>query len=327
MRRLFVSLLSICALLAAAAPASAQLPQLPQLPPILPSKPPPAPASSPAPAPRDWRAAAAAAPNPLLGVRFYVDMVEQPSAKWYHRYQRAGQVGNAALMYKLASQPIFRWIGKTDRNPERNTRAFLQRAAERAPGAVPGITVLAHQGEKCGGGYTGGGRRLDARYRRWMVRFVRGLGNRRAIIAFEPDSLGTLKCLHHSRRVSRLRNMRYGIRLLSKKPNVTTYISAGASDWRPAREMARYLRAAGVGRVRGFALNITHFDSNRNNVRYGTRISRMLGGKHFVINTDENGAGTGSGTGGTSPGRATCGRPSTSGATPGAPAWARARWP
>ena len=56
-------------------------------------------------------------------------------------------------MHEIASQPIFRWIGKTDRNPERNTRVFLQRAAERAPGTVPGITVLAHHGESCKRGY------------------------------------------------------------------------------------------------------------------------------------------------------------------------------
>jgi endoglucanase len=261
-----------------------QLPQPPQVPqtPVTPQQPP---------QPVDPQGVDPGSPNPLLGMKFYVDRVEQPAAKWYLRYKRQGKDGSAALMNKLASQPIFRWIGKSDHNPERNTRVFLQRAAERAPGTVPGITVLAHHGEKCGGGYDAGGRRLDARYRRWMQRFVQGLGNYRVIVALEPDALGTLKCLHRSRRASRLRNINYATQLLANKPNVTTYIEAGASDWRPAREMARYLRQAGVHRVRGFSLNITHFDTNANNLRYGRQISRMLGGKHFVINTDENGVG------------------------------------
>lgn len=290
MRRPLALLISLVAPLAVAAPASAQT-GLPA------PQPKPAPARTPAPAPApapgrpNFRAPGANDPNPLFGQRFYVDVVEQPAAKWYRHYRNAGQNGSAALMYEIASQPIFRWIGKTDRNPQRDTRVFLQGAAERSPGTVPGITVLNHEGEKCGGGYDAGGRRTDGRYRRWMKRFVRGLGDNRVIIAFEPDALGTIKCLRGSRRVSRLRNMRYGIRLLSKKPNVTTYIEAGASDWRPAGEMARYLRAVGVGRVRGFSLNITHFDTNANNLRYGMRISRMLGGKHFVINSDENGRG------------------------------------
>jgi endoglucanase len=276
--------LLIALVVSPSASAQVQLPQLPKLP-QLPSTP------APPPAPVNPQGVAPSDPNPLLGMRFYVDRVEQPAAKWHQRYVRSGQSGTAALMNKIASQPIFRWIGKSDENPERNTRVFLQRAAERAPGTVPGITVLAHHGEKCGRGYTAGGRRLDARYRRWMSRFVEGLGNRRVIVALEPDALGTLKCLHRSRRASRLRNINYATQLLARKPNVTTYIEAGASDWRPAREMARYLRSAGVHRVRGFSLNITHFDTSPNNVRYGRQISRMLGGKHFVVNTDENGVG------------------------------------
>ena len=291
MTRHLALLIALVAFLVAAAPASAQ-----RIPPVLP----PGerlPTPTPVPQPpttvlnRDWQAVGADALNPLLGVRFFVDWWEQPSAKWYKRYQRQRKSGSAALMYEIASQPIFRWIGKTDRNPERNTRVFLQRAAERAPGSVPGITVLAHHGESCKRGYTGGGAKLDRRYRRWFVRFARGLGNSRAIVALEPDGLGTLKRLRGSRRLSRLRNMRFATQLLARKPNVTTYIDAGASDWRPAGEMARYLRAAGVGRVRGFALNVTHFDNDAYNLRYGMRISRMLGGKHFVINTDENGRG------------------------------------
>jgi endoglucanase len=291
MRRPLALLVSLLAVLVLAAPAAAKhVPTVPPQPSPTPA-PKPTPTPLPAPAPRDWQAVNPSAANPLLGVRFFVDWYEQPAAKWFKRYQRAGQPGSAGLMYEIASQPIFRWIGKTDRNPERNTRVFLQRAAERAPGTVPGITVLAHQGESCKHGYTGGGGKLDSRYRRWFKRFAKGLGNNRAIVALEPDGLGTLKCLRGSRRLSRLRNMRFATQLLSKKPNVTTYIDAGASDWRPAGEMARYLRASGVSRVRGFALNITHFDTDANNLRYGMRISRMLGGKHFVINSDENGRG------------------------------------
>ena len=248
--------------------------------------PPPSP-----PKPKSFQAPRVNDPNPLLGERWFVDWGRQPSAIWYRRYKRRGMNGSAAHMLKVDKQPIFRWIGRSDRNPGRVARTFLKQARTASPGSVPGITVLVHQGEKCGRGYTGGGRRMDARYRRWMRRFVRGVRRSRVIIAFEPDSLGTIKCLHWRRRVSRLRNMRYGVRLLSKLPRATVYIEGGASDWRPAREMARYLKAAGVGRVRGFMLNSTHFDTTANNIRYGLRISRMLRGKHFVINTDENGHG------------------------------------
>jgi len=57
-------------------------------------------------------------------------------------------------MYKIASQPVFRWTGKDDRNPRAVTRLFLRSAAEHSPGSAPGITVLNHEGERCGGAAT-----------------------------------------------------------------------------------------------------------------------------------------------------------------------------
>lgn len=230
-------------------------------------------------------------PSPIANIRPYVDRFDQPSVRAYRRALMEGRIADARNLFKIARHPIFRWIGKTDENPERAARNFIAKTQREQPGSVPGITVLNHVGEKCGGGYHGGGRRENGRYRRWMARFARGVGGARVIIGFEPDSLGTLKCLRSSARRARLRNMKSGVRLLSRLPNATVYIDGTASDWRPAREVARYLRYVGVSRVRGFMLNATHVDFTSRNVRYGQRLSRMLGGKNFVINTDENGSG------------------------------------
>ena len=38
-------------------------------------------------------------------------------------------------------------------------------------------------------------------------------------------------------------------------------------------------------------LNVTHYDWTGNNIQHGLDISRLLGGKHFIINTAENGRG------------------------------------
>ena len=43
--------------------------------------------------------------------------------------------------------------------------------------------------------------------------------------------------------------------------------------------------------MRGFMLNVTHYDWTRDNIRYGRKISARLGGKHFVISTAMNGRG------------------------------------
>ena len=120
---------------------------------------------------------------------------------------------------------------------------------------------------------------------------ARAIGNDRVIVAFEPDSLGTIQCQAKSRRDDRYRLLRYGVDALSKLPNVTMYLEAGASDWENAQRTAKQLRRIGIAKVRGFMLNATHYDWTAANIEHGLEISRLTGGKHFIINTAENGRG------------------------------------
>jgi endoglucanase len=46
-----------------------------------------------------------------------------------------------------------------------------------------------------------------------------------------------------------------------------------------------------VQQIQGFLLNSTHFDGTPKEIAYGEAVSRMTGGKHFVVNTGENGRG------------------------------------
>jgi endoglucanase len=55
--------------------------------------------------------------------------------------------------------------------------------------------------------------------------------------------------------------------------------------------VANLLRRAGVDRIQGFFLNSTHFDWTSREIQFGEAVSRMTGGKHFVVNTGENGRG------------------------------------
>src|SRR5204863_4366029 len=85
--------------------------------------------------------------------------------------------------------------------------------------------------------------------------------------------------------------LRPAIERLEQQPHVVLYIDAGAADALPWRRNASLLRRAGVGQAQGFALNATHFDWTTTELHYGQQIARALGGKHFVINTGENGRG------------------------------------
>jgi endoglucanase len=227
-------------------------------------------------------------PNPLVGEKWFVDH-KQPSWRYWRAYRRRGLKGRAATMRKIAREPKFRWFGRFNRSARREVREYIDRA--RRVGEVPLIATLRHQGRECNSGYQAGGPREDARTRSWFRAFARGIGRSRVIIAFEPDSVGTIKCLARSRRKSRYRLLKYGIDVLSKLPNATIYIEATASDWVPAARVARALRRIGVRKVRGFMLNTTHYDWTSRNIRYGLAVSRRVGGKPFVISTHFNGRG------------------------------------
>jgi endoglucanase len=56
--------------------------------------------------------------------------------------------------------------------------------------------------------------------------------------------------------------------------------------------MAALLRAADVRKVRGFSLNVSNFNPTPAQEAYGDRLSRLLGGAHYVIDTSRNGAAT-----------------------------------
>jgi endoglucanase len=228
-------------------------------------------------------------PNPLEGLKFFVDR-ESPSWLQWQAFNRAGRQREADLIWKIAREPKNIWLGRfTQPNFALKINTIIDRA--KADGTVPLFTVLRAQSTGCNPSYQGGGPAEDARTRAWYDDLARVLGDERVVIAFEPDSLGTIECHARSRRDDRIKLLRYGVTALSKLPNATIYIEAGASDWQPAHRMARKLRAVGVAKVRGFMLNATHYDWTRNNIKYGLDVSRRIGGKHFIINTAENGRG------------------------------------
>jgi endoglucanase len=239
---------------------------------------------------RNYQAASPSAPNPLKSERWFVDPEEWSYLDW-RRLKRGSDKGKANLMWRIAREPKFRWWGKFNPNIGANVREYLARVQCQEPGSVPLMAILRGQSKECHSGYQGGGVAEDRIHRRWLEEFARAVGDARVVIAYEPDSLGTIDCLAPSRRGARMDVLRYGIDLLSKLPNATIYIEAGASDWEAARSMANKLRYVGIAKVRGFMLNVTHFDWTRNNIRFGTQLSRLVGGKHFVINTSANGRG------------------------------------
>ena len=252
----------------------------------------------------DKRAVAPGAANPLVGEKWYVDTKR---SRFGHKGFREPAYGDyrsfggreQELMEKIALTPRFFWFGRfsgDSLDPQRGLDDLRLRVctffadAERE-NSVPLVTTMRHTGRECNSRYQAGGVREDDATKLWFDTFADAIGDSRVVIAYEPDSIGTIECLAPSRRDDRIELLRYGIDRLSQLPNATIYIEATASDWKPVHDTASKLRRIGVHKVRGFMLNVTHYDWTAANIAYGRAVSRQLGGKHFIVNTASNGRG------------------------------------
>jgi endoglucanase len=233
-------------------------------------------------------AAATDPSDPLKGARFYVDRVwglaARMAARLRHRDPR-----EAGMLDVIARQPeTHRFGGWDGPRPGAVVHGFLQRAAYEEPGTVPMIATyrLVH-----GCGAYSDWQAQERSYDGWVTSFAHGIGTYRAVVFLEMDSMITTGCLSPRGLQIRMRELHYAIDRLSALPRVVVYLDAGAADAVPAARTAHLLKLAGIVNIQGFFVNSTHFDWTSSEIRYGRQISRLTGGKHFIVSTAANGRG------------------------------------
>jgi len=241
--------------------------------------------------------------NPIAGVMWGAyktdstdPSLDPPSAY----YNTAHNDRDRADFAKLLAVPRFRWFGSWVPTFDRGTKWGARKTAAKYIEAVQqgdrdvavGIGVFRLQPferEAC--------RRLPTQaeigdYKRWIQEFAAGIGDSRVILLLQPD-MPFATCLPHGSQTD-LKLISWTAQQFNALPHTTVYIDAGASDWLRPTQAASMLKRAGVGHVRGFALNLTHYDSTPRSVAYGKQIVRWLGshgvrGVHFTVSTAMNG--------------------------------------
>ena len=225
--------------------------------------------------------------NPLSGANFFVD----PESEAAHAALTnpaldviAREPGTARFGSSSASAPT---ACPTSRPPSRATSP-ARRSRSLAPCRYWRPTGSSHG--LCG--HASDSPADAASYHNFIEGFAQGIGSYRAVLFLEMDSIITMPCLSPHGKAVREHELRDAINILTANcPHLVIYLDAGAADALSARDAAKYLRASGVAKIQGFFLNATHFDWTSNEIRYGDQISRLTGGKHFVVNTGENGQG------------------------------------
>ncbi|NEA30674.1 glycoside hydrolase family 6 protein [Streptomyces sp. SID13031] len=221
--------------------------------------------------------------NPLSQTSgLYVDPQSEP-VYWVGAH--GGDSRRAIIKAGIADRPIGRWFNG-DGADASDARAYVS-AASRVR-KLPVLVFYHHPERDC---EAGEGAASAAAYRSWIDSMAASIGKRPAVVVLEPDALPGLDCLSSSAQTTRLSLVSYAVeRLRSSAPNTWTYLDAGHDDWNPAATMAKRLNAAGIAHARGFALNVSNYQSTARNVSYAQGVNAVLGSaKHFVIDTSRNG--------------------------------------
>jgi endoglucanase len=225
--------------------------------------------------------------NPLAGHRWFVDVAR---GAWYVALRAQPQA--AAALRPLAHNPMSHTMGTYNQHPGADVAGYISRTQAEQPGSIPFVNVSRIEGTSCPypgipAGYS------PAEIARWDNAFAHGIGNGRILVIIETDKLAAIECLPKAAQARRLRELAYEVHALHKyAPNSIVYIDAGSEDWhRSAATIAGRLKRANVAEAQGFALGASHYDWTYKEVGFGLKLSRLLNGKHFVVNTDSNGWG------------------------------------
>jgi len=259
------------------------------------------------------------AANPLAGVKFYTAplvppnaIISQPQTTLFLEQSGANMAKYKAKLQPIWGQPQQMRYGTWDIDKNGVDRTaidlnnYLEYAESVSPNTVPEILTydLCHNSCKLPGngkptivpvkpcGQKADGPAEVAAFENFINDMASGISDHRVVLYLEMDGLITMQCETSAGKATRLKELTYAINTLSTLPRAAIYVDAGASDAGQQKVIAGYLKQIGVSKITGFFLNSTHADWTLNEIAYGQKIVRQLGGNvHFVVNTTVNGRG------------------------------------
>ncbi|MBB6351418.1 endoglucanase [Nonomuraea muscovyensis] len=220
---------------------------------------------------------------------FYVDPDSNP-AIWVR--DNSGDSRAARIRSAISAKPMARWFGAWSGDIRSAVSRYV--AAADAADKLPVLVAYNIPGRDACGGHSGGGAGSEAAYRTWISEFAAGIGDRPAVVVIEPDSLGDFGCMDEAEIQVRTRMLNHATQQFrDKAANTWAYLDAANAGWVAPATMANRLRDAGVGNVRGFAVNVSNYYTTAESTTYGNAVvSALGGGATFVVDTSRNGNGS-----------------------------------
>jgi endoglucanase len=229
--------------------------------------------------------------DPLQYVNWYIYGTQSPAGAQIGKYTSANPSWAQALhtiAYSPGSGTYRFWMWN---QPAAGLASTVEKYLADAEVAQPNTTVALSSYSLVHGACESPAA-IKSRYENWITQLAAGIGNFRVVLYLEEDSMIETHCLSHGAIQTRLAELAYAVKALSVDPHLLVYMDAGAPDASiTPQKMARYLKQADVAQAQGFFVNATHNDWTTADIAYGQKIAKLTGGKHFIVQTDDNGRG------------------------------------
>ncbi|WP_411698363.1 glycoside hydrolase family 6 protein [Conyzicola sp.] len=223
--------------------------------------------------------------NPLGSGQFYVN---PDSAAVRAAADPTLSAADAADILALSTTPQAIWL-VPEAHPTASIGSYVSEivAAETASDTIATFVVYGIPERDCGNFSAGG--LTAAEYPLWLDAVAAGIGDTTTAVVLEPDSLSLAEeCGNTDSRVATTHDAITRFEATA----AVIYLDGGHSNWHPVEQTAALLARAGVDRVRGFATNVSNYNTTDDEVAYAERLSALTGDAHYVVDTGRNGNGS-----------------------------------
>ncbi len=226
--------------------------------------------------------------------RFYTPQPNQGAISQIIDLAKAHDFRNAALLARMADTPQAKWFTSgTPAEVQADVHKVVTDAARRR--TVPVLVAYDIPFRDCAQ-YSAGGAVSAADYAAWIDGFARGLGNQKAVVLLEPDSIGIIPfntdingnkewCQPKDSAgnpqpgaspADRYAELGGAVDRLEQQPNVSVYLDGTHSGWLGVGDVSQRLVKAGVQRAQGFFVNVSNYQVTPRLQKYGTWISDCI---------------------------------------------------
>ena len=230
--------------------------------------------------------------------KFYVPKPNHGAQEQIASLTSSGNKADANLIKQLIQTPQAIWFTKgTPKSVLQDVRNTVQRAADK--GQVPVLVAYNIPFRDCAQ-FSAGGATSVAQYKAWIDGFAAGIGNGKAVVILEPDSLGIIPWYNPfgdrdtwvtnpnyewcqpaeadpaTAAADRFAMLNYAVDKLKANPGTSVYLDGTHSGWLGAGDAADRLIQAGVADADGFFLNVSNYQLDSRLEKYGTWTSKCI---------------------------------------------------